>query len=53
MVGLNGAGITEDVGRAELAGISAALTQDSKMIATDSLAYLCQSLEANPVPREI
>ena len=43
MVDPNGNGFTNDGGRAELAGISAVLTQDSKLIATDSLSSLFQS----------
>jgi ribonuclease HI len=43
MVDPAGDGITNDVGRAELAAISAALTQDYKTIATDSLTSLFQS----------
>eukprot|EP00983_Pelagomonas_calceolata_P028419 890298-Pelagomonas_calceolata.AAC.1 len=36
----NGAGITNTIGRAELAAISAALTHDYTHIATDSLSSL-------------
>eukprot|EP00983_Pelagomonas_calceolata_P034616 1084637-Pelagomonas_calceolata.AAC.1 len=42
LVGPNGAGITNTLGRAELAAIAAALTHDYTQIATDSLSSLHQ-----------